>query len=171
MRTLCCTNVGRIAFEVFFSNQTIYNIGDRETTEQFIRNCQSGVLYNWINNYNAMKGMAVQKKIKAMKTTHPEIFWKEAQHAMRMLDTILHYYNRGTMSLDRVTFEAPIWKDWRSRTDIDYYGVTNLFEEKLTTVDNLRQQFEERHIWATKVRTNVQSAAYNTIIKLVKDEG
>lgn len=155
-------------WEVFFAENTVIN--EDFIDEDFLYYCRETVMANWINNYEAMRGMAIQKNINAIKCVQsPEKFWKEAQHSIRMLDTLLDYYNcRGCISLNIVSKMNPEWKNWRSRTIVDVEEFNRVFDYTMIEVDSLRDNFLQRHISdASRMKFN-RDIAFNMILNCVK---
>lgn len=179
-------------WEAFFSTNLKVNFSFFEASGQvgaFFGNVRSVVLDSPMANFNAMRGMAVQKYYEAWKLVNgmdddhrlyaddPRV-WKSAQHSMRMLDTLLEYHRTGRLVLnltDREAFpDTHVWEGWRDRNgtagDLRFAEYVAMYEEKLATVDSLEDSFKA-HDSNPDVRSNRERAQWfvdQTLMDLVR---
>ena len=163
-------------WEVFFADSLEINWkfwNESGEMRMFFSHCRDIVTMNSHNNFNAMRGMAHQKYVEAMKrmgASNPladdkwysdQIAggWKAAQHSMRMLDTILEYHRTGCLELNLTALPNayPIWADWREPSgvpgDIRFVEYVEFYNETLQMVDDLESNFISHHN-ATDIRSN-----------------
>jgi len=162
-------------WEVFFSDSLEFNPNFVEG-KLFAQLARNVVVDSPMYNFNAMRGMAIQKDKQAYRNYKSDKadFYKSAQHAMRMLDTIMTYQACGSLYLnllDLPTHHRIEWADWRKDQTLTIQEYADAFEMKLKMVDNLEDIFKEHHT-NTDVRSNrerCRESLDSWLIRLVKE--
>lgn len=128
--------------------------GEMRMFYTFVR---QAVILNPQPNFNAMRGMAMQKHneawmIHGVNQADPKV-WKAAQHSMRMLDTILAYHGTGTLYLDLTKLGRYDWTNWRTPfREVTFDQYVNIYDSALRSVDDLEDAFRARQK-STEVRS------------------
>lgn len=136
-------------WEVFFADSFQMNPTFKIDADLFIERSRRAVSLNFRSNFDAMFGMAIQKDraSKKYRAIDPKKAWKEAQHAMRMLDTLSHYYETGQLILNLRRLEIEdlfyTWATWKGREDTNFEGYDTMFKERLHHVKELEPLFTQ----------------------------
>jgi len=136
-------------WEVFFVSGDNVKVNSKWFNSSYERSSffdliKSACELNFQHNFNAMHGMAVQKYRNAWKyhpknMESPDInlidaytkkFWKEAQHAMRMMETLRHYCKTNELLIKFSTIK--VWQVYR-----EYLGfsIASKFEKDFVAME------------------------------------
>lgn len=169
-------------WEVFFSNSFEVNWkfwNESGEMRMFFAHCRDIVTMNSHNNFNAMRGMAMQKYKEAMRLSDAGGYtgfkhitdvdrnarmWKAAQHSMRMLDMLLAYHCDGNLHLDLTKHGKYDWEDWRNPSghpaDTRFVEYVDFYNSTLQQVDDLESSFIS-HASEADVRSDRERYQWN----------
>jgi len=161
-------------WEVFFSDSIELNFGLDVLNDEFLMNARNAVSLNYTANFNAMRGMSYQKwKGITKHVNDPARWWKDAQHTVRMLDTILLYGETSDLYLDVNSVDDTEWFDWKGRdilTSDDIAYVVQLVAEKIQKVDSFEEAFENVHFEKSFARRVHMANCESLVKRLIKKE-
>jgi hypothetical protein len=157
-------------WEVFYSDGFTMNRKLWESSGVmgwFLNSCKTYVERNPLANFNAMRGMAIQKDKQAYKewNRNKTSFYKSAQHAMRMLDMIIDISENGISRLDISSDKD--WLNWRSDMTITISEYAELFERKLKFVDELEFKFKHEQKLLRESREHNKKMIDKTMMNLI----
>ena len=156
-------------WEVFYSPSLVVN--PKYFKGGIIEICKSIVNMNYVANFNAMRGMAVQKAHQFEKEMNNNQLscWKHGQHSLRMLDTLKWYMETGNIVLNMFNVINPIWSEMREdvrlteKASLEFFDKYNDF---LSKIDSLEDEiiFGENEKKRIKELTNL---VHSTIMEKV----
>lgn len=101
---------------------------------------------NWVPNFNANRGMALQKFKKYVKADDASTARKELQHACRILSTLKYYFETEHLCLDLPKEFRGNWNDLRVSEDESLVQIcANEYSKLIYWADLYEDVFVQRH--------------------------
>lgn len=108
---------------------------------------------NWSANFNANRGMALQKFKKYVHSDDAETARKELQHACRILSTLKYYFETETLCLDLPKEYRGNWSSLRLSEDESLLHLcASEYSKLIYWADEYEEEFSQRHAKCAKDR-------------------
>lgn len=146
----------------------------------FFDEVRTVVKNNPLANFNAMRGMMVQKNKEAIRlhsstcVDDDEKIRKAAQHSMRLFSTLVVYLAQKELVLDLRPYGIYNWLEWRSNHySFDWEEYTKNFDSALKMLEVIEQDFIDWHNDPVVFKTRINGKNYvnRTMINLIRRNG
>lgn len=122
-------------------------------SEQIVSAIKTAVEMNYTPNFNANRGMALQKFKKYVKADDANVARKELQHACRILSTLKYYFESGNLCLDLPKEFRGNWSSLRQSEDESLVHLcANEYSKLIYWADEHEEVFIQRHACSANKR-------------------